>query len=133
MKFNIDLTNKKLEDSGVWITYPHLKECQFKVIRQNQKNIKTFMESPMAKKLIRIGSEKSWDRLAIAQLSQVIVVDWKGITADGKELKHSVENCKELLDAVPDLAAWILSQCSRLDTFIDSEEDFDMVIDDVKK
>lgn len=43
-------------------------------------------------------------------LSEFIILDWKGITDNGKPVKFSVQKCKEILDEVPEFALELQSE-----------------------
>lgn len=128
MKTNLDSkfkTDSSKETDGVW--YPLTPEVSFKLRRMGGKNsmrLKQYAATaykPYAKQIEAdvLSQEKSFE-IACAMLVDVIIVDWKGVEADGQPLEFNRENAMNLLLGLPDLADKLSEFSNDKDNFIET-------------
>ena len=102
-------TNKSKEEQGVWVKGPEGSE--YLIARQGNKAFNKLM-AELAKphrKLIEIGKadEDLITDLTAEVVSRTILLDWKGVTDDGKPVPYSHAEAKKRLVEYADFADMI--------------------------
>jgi len=108
-------TSPSLETDGVW--HPVQDGFEIKIARIGNPNYNLAMQ---ALSLTSSGSSFGKDKTTISDdelvsiLASTVVVDWKGLTEQGKEVKYSVKKAKEILldPRYQDLRRWVIRMAS---------------------
>lgn len=133
-KFNIDYTDRDLEENGVWAAYPLIEGASVKIARLSSKPIQK--EFLLLSKTYR-GAEFDDDIMNDVMMelfAKHVIKDWKGIMNFGKEYECTPEHAAVLLEEVPDFALFITGQCQSLHLFKrDQSQDKVEVAKDLKK
>lgn len=117
-------TDQNLEEEGVWISLDG-NGTEIKVARMNCRPYKKYFQAITKpyKRLIRNGSlsEDLAEKLLIDALAHKIVLDWKGLTKNGKKFPYSVENATQFLSTSPDFRDLVTEAASEMDNFRQKE------------
>lgn len=113
------VTNKALEEGGVWVDIG--SDASLKVARAgNKKSIARYRELA-APYIAQITHGKISDDIAVQISVQVqaetILLDWKGISYDGKAMEYSTENAVKLLTESPDFRELVATISNERRTF----------------
>lgn len=113
------VTNKKLEDEGAWVDIGD--DGAIKVARAGNKKAIAHMRTISAPYTSQIRFGKLPDdvatKIAIETIAETILLDWKGITYDGKPLPYSKENAIRLLTESEDFRELVSNISSERKTF----------------
>jgi hypothetical protein len=97
-------TDRDLEESGVWQNVSDT--CSILVARMNNARYNArFQELAGPKReIIRrsLISNEDAEELLLRVMSETILLDWKGVTEDGKPFPYTRENAYRLLKELPD-------------------------------
>lgn len=124
--YNTFGTDKSLEQTGIIINYGD--DGQFRIARSGGAN-SAYMNY-MRARLKTVRHQMDTDTLpeavaesiALDAFVRYVLIDWKDVTdADGKPLKHSLENAKKLMHDLPDLYADLLKQSNDFTVFRNNE------------
>jgi hypothetical protein len=113
MDLEKDLANPELEESGVWVKWRD--GAEFKVARLGNKNFRRLWETKRRPFLKQIRQDKMPAeeelRISVECIIESVLLDWRGIKANGKALKYTPEigvkylmQSQELRNAVTEFA-----------------------------
>jgi len=85
------------------------------------------------KKRIRRGTlpKAEQEALAAKLFAMAVIVDWKGITEEGKPFKYNTSNAERLMREYVKMADWVTDFAKDDDNFIDASQE--EAIDELKK
>ena len=116
MELNSIKTDTTKEVEGVWVQIVDDFECLIASI-----------DSPKYKRAITLSNknirlkgrvdEEEIEKENINTIPGNILLDWKGLTEGGKEVKFSVDKAKKILKEHPRIAARILAEASDLGNY----------------
>ena len=132
MKFNVNLTNKKAEEEGVWVEYAYIPGCAFKLARFESKAVVDRHNELLRKNPKAHRGGKLYEKLLEQLFAEKVILDWRGVAVDGKAYPYSKDNAVELMhEADGDLREWFLHQSHAKENFFEKEEDVveDLVLD----
>jgi hypothetical protein len=117
-------TNRTKELEGVW--FPGPDGSSYLVARQGNKNFNKLM-AEVAKphrKLIEMGKadDELLTEITAEVVSRTILLDWKGVTDDGKPVAYSNEEAKRRLIDYPDFADMIAALSKGMAAYQDQEK-----------
>ena len=125
MSFDIskDKRDRKAESDGKWM--PYGKGCSFLVARNNNSGYKGFISKALRDNADILESktdlelaESISDDAMLQGAAEFLVLDWKGVTDNGKPVKYSVKKAKEILEEHDDLARKIVSFSTSRDNYL---------------
>ena len=94
-------SNATKEREGVWIDLD--ETTKVKIARMDNPAFKKAMQRELGpyKQAVRSGtlSEQQSEKIMAKVLAETILVDWKGMTEEGKELAYSVDEAQRILSA----------------------------------
>lgn len=121
MALNIGVTDPKAELDGVWVDYPLNPDIKLKIARfmnaHHEKTLKrlrkpytTYNKSP---------SDEQERKIFIESIAEAILLDWKGIEEDGKQIKYSKDEAVRIMsmDEARDFRDFIASVSAEMETF----------------
>src|SRR5687767_1596968 len=114
-------TDPNLESEGVWV--PIGEGARIKIARSgNAKGAELFerlTDPPDIKLAIRAGtlSVEKLNEIMTEVLSQAVLLDWEGITENGKLLPYTKENAKRIL-AIKDFRKLVLDLSQEQELFV---------------
>ncbi len=116
-------TNRTKEEEGVWFKGPEGSE--YLVARQGNKSFNKLM-AEVAKphrKLIEMGKadEELVTEITAEVVSRTILLDWRGVTDDGKAVPYSHAEAKKRLIDYPDFADMIAGFSKSMAAYQDQE------------
>lgn len=117
-------TDQNLEEEGVWISLDG-NGSEIKVARMNNRAYKKYFQAITKpyKRLIRNGSlsEDLAEKLLIDAIAHKILLDWKGLTKNGKKFAHSLDNATEFLTGSADFRDLVTEAASEMENFRQKE------------
>jgi hypothetical protein len=121
-------TDKKAEIEGIEKDFGN--GCFIKIARiGNSEYKKAFRKiTKPYEKAIRRGnvSEDLADKFMIEALSKTIVLGWRGMQEDGKDVPYSVDECTRILTEYPDLREQIYEIANEMESFkIEDDEELE--------
>lgn len=118
-------TNHELEQKGVWIAYDD--SCAFLIARIGGSNdvfsrrvnalLKPYRHQVQADTL----PPERYQSIAMTAFVETVLLDWKGVELDGKELSFSKENATNLFKELPDLFNDLFTQAKNTANFREFE------------
>ena len=112
-------TSKAKEQEGIWSDFGD--GCQVKIARiGNPEYQKTFRKiSKPHQKAIRRGSlnDEVAEKLLVEAMAEAIVIDWKGLQEDGKELKYSKTEAIRILTTYKDFRDQVSEIANDMESF----------------
>jgi len=109
-------TDKKLEEDGAWVEIS--QGFSIKVCRMGSKrHTKALERLRMPYKNWRELPDEKARELTIKALAEGVLIDWKGLRLDGKELPYSVDNCVQVLSEIGEFANMVIQAASNFTTF----------------
>ena len=119
-------TDVKKEDEGVWY-YPYGDaNAGFLLGRYGSRRFKAARvaaREKYARDLATGDSEEVSEKIAVEVMAEAIVLDWKGVKDDGKELPYSKENAIKVLGdpGLHDLRDLLVAQASSGSRYLAAE------------
>lgn len=112
-------TDTKLENEGVWVDLG--EGAQIKVARIGNKESKALTKRLQAPHKIAIRNEKLpddvWTKISVEVMAKTVLLDFKGIKEDGKEVPFSVENATRFLTDYKDFRDQVAHYANDLNLF----------------
>ena len=120
-------TDKGAESEGVWVYVDSEEKSGFKIARMSRSN-KQYMKAlskitkrhKRALELETLSDEKA-AQIELEVFVDTILKDWKGISANGKELKFSRENALEVMKKYDDLYMFLRAEAESMSSFKKAE------------
>jgi len=125
MDLNLFKTDEKKSDEGVWCPVDAVTEI--KIARYGNRVFQRALKNAMKpyKQLIDRGAidDDTADRVLVTAIADGILLDWRGMTRNGKELPYSREEAvKILLDkSLRDFRALVVELSQDMQMFRDAE------------
>lgn len=118
-------TNKDLEENGVWM--PIGEGAEVKVARiGNEKYLSLLRKKVKANRAVLENEDdlaaKMSEKVAIEVYARTILLDWKGIAANGVPLEVNVANAEKLL-AIKDFREKVKNYAESMENFQDKKEE----------
>lgn len=117
-------TNKKKEEEGVWVKAGD--GAEFKIARANNPTATKLSNELMRpyRHLQRVNKvpKDVQEEVGYEVLSRAILLDWKGIMADGVAVPFSPEAAKKLFKELPDFADFVAGYAQEVTIFQDEED-----------
>lgn len=120
-------TNKNKSEEGAWV--PIAPDVSIKVKRAGQSNKGFMFESARLTKPYQrqiAAGTIDFDKLReinITCYAKHIVVDWKGVRENGKEVPFSQEKFIEFSNLCPDFFAEVMTAATEIQNFQDAEDE----------
>lgn len=126
-------TDKKKETDGIWKDMGD--GLSMRIARMNNANYRKrfqVLTKPHQRALRKDRlSEDIAEKIMIQCLAETIVLDWKGVEENGKEIPFSVENATRILTEYPDLREYVNDIANVMDGY--KLEDDEEAIENLKK
>lgn len=129
MPFDIkqNVRNKDLEEAGTWMQYD--TDVAFLVARKNNPKYKSFISKKYREneRLVTAANvtehaDKVSEAIMLEATAVYLLLDWKGIVADGVEVKYSKASAMAVLDDHDDLRQQIEEYASSRDNYLQAQE-----------
>jgi hypothetical protein len=112
-------TDPDLEENGVEVQLS--EDSSITVRRSNNKRFKdmlTSLRKPHEQRIQRgTMDQKVLDKLTRKAVAREVLIGWKGIKVDGKNVKYSPEKAEELMERFEDFQEDILTAANTRETF----------------
>lgn len=122
-------TDRELEVGGVWVDIGDEDGTQLLVARVGNQKFNTMLRAkmkPYRNMLQRdILPQETQEGLLTEVLGETVLLGWKNLKHNGKEVKYSAAKAKELLKGIPDFRELVLEIGNSMETFrvVEEEED----------
>ena len=117
-------TNKKKEQEGVWVKGEEGSE--FLIARAGNPAAEKLTQELMRphRRRLRAGTlpDEVTKEISYTVLATAVLLGWKGVKVDGKEVPYSPEQAKELFTEMPDFADFVAGYSMEAALFQDREE-----------
>lgn len=117
-------TNKKKELDGVWVKAED--GAQFLIARYNNTKAEKLTGELMRphRRRARLGTlpDEIQRDVSFSVLANAVLLDWKGVQVDGKDVSFSPELAKKMFDEIPDFADFIAGFSMDVTLFQDRAE-----------
>lgn len=94
-------TDTALEDEGVWTTIDASSDAQIRVARIGNRRYRETMARRLKpyRRALRAGTldDSVTERITAEVLAETVLLDWRGVSADGVPLPYSREAARDLL------------------------------------
>jgi len=138
MELNDLKSDLKKESEGVWCSFDD--DTQFLIGKINSKLHRDITEKFIRPKRAMIKrnlvSDKELTNINAEIVSQSILLDWKGLMIDGKEIKYSREVCKNIWldESLASFREWIEEHAVDTDIYkLEIEKHDEGSVEDLKK
>lgn len=117
-------TDKLLENEGAWVDLDD--ETSIKVARIGNKAFKEVWKKETApyqhSMKNKVLSDEAGEKIMIKVVASTILLDWKGVTENGKPVDYSLENAVRMLTEYKDFRDMVIEISSDMNNFKDKEE-----------
>ncbi len=124
------VSEQKIEQ-GVWLDYDGseflVASSRSHRYRRAVERAHRRYESTIRRKAL--SSDES-DRIMHAIHAETILLDWRGVTEDGKPVAYSKEACMRLLASVPEFYDWLVEVAANVEVFRDADTEATDAADD---
>jgi len=121
-ELNSNIRDRAAEEGGSWMEYD--EGVSFLVARKSNSRYKSFIsrqyrenERTLAKEDSKMA-EKLSEKVMLEAVAVHLLLDWKGVTLDGKLVKYSEPLAKELMEEHDDLRADIEKYADNRDNYL---------------
>lgn len=94
-------TDTALEDEGVWTTIDASSDAQIRIARIGNRRYREAMARRLKpyRRALRAGTldDSVTERITAEVLAETVLLDWRGVTADGAPLPYSRDAARDLL------------------------------------
>ncbi len=129
---NVDLgkvrTDAALEEQGAWVKYDETTSFLLaSAYSHRYRKAQRKFVKPYANVIRREGADsipdEDADGITISVLVDSVVLGWKGLYDNGREIEYSKENCRRLLTEFPRIREWVAEKSQAAATYRPTEED----------
>jgi hypothetical protein len=115
-------TNKQKESDGVWFQIDE-QGAKLKIARANNINYKAAQQKKMSryKHAARAKTipDSAWEEMFNELIAETILLDWEGITENGKPLPYSTEAALQYLTDMKDFRELVMGYADDMANFKD--------------
>lgn len=121
MALNIGVTDSKAELDGAWVTFPLVTDIEVKIARfmnPHHENVLKKLRKPYTD-YKRQPSDEQANKILIESISEAVLLDWKGVKEDDKDVKYSKDEAIRILSMpeARDFLDFIVQASSDLNTY----------------